>query len=128
MQPRNIHSSELEPALALEGATEGTSAIPWRQLVAHGLATDASKTRLFQRVVLAAVVLPHGLQKAFGWFGGFGVEGTLGWFESALGVPAPLALLVVIAELLGAVALALGLFSRLSALGIAFTMIGAIVL
>lgn len=122
MQSHNIAHPEGEAALAPEGS------IPWRQLVAHGLGTDASKTRWFQRALLAAVVLPHGLQKAFGWFGGWGIEGTLGWFDSALGVPTPLALLVIMAELLGAVALALGLFSRLSALGIALTMLGAILL
>ena len=124
MQSRNIEGSELEATLA----RGGTGSFPWRRLVAQGLGTDVSKTRLLQRVLLALVILPHGLQKTFGWFGGWGVDGTLRWFESALGVPAPLALLVILAELLGAVALALGLFSRLSALGIALTMLGAIAL
>ena len=104
------------------------SSIPWRRVALLGLGTDTSKTRLFQRVALALVILPHGLQKTFGWFGGWGVEGTLNWFETALGVPPPLAMLVILGELLGAVALALGLFSRLGALGIALTMLGAIAL
>ncbi len=90
------------------------------------LATDTSKTAAFQRVALAAVVLPHGLQKVFGWFGGWGIEGTLGWFQSALGVPAPVAALVIVSDFLGAIALGLGLFSRVAALGTALTMLGAI--
>src|SRR5688572_9501188 len=90
------------------------------------LATDTSRTVLFQRIALAAVVLPHGLQKAFGWFGGWGVEGTIGWFQSALGVPAPIAALVIVSDFLGAIALGLGLFSRITALAVALTMLGAI--
>ena len=97
-----------------------------RLLVRRALATDTAKTALFQRIVLAAVVLPHGLQKVFGWFGGWGVEGTIAWFGSALGVPAPVAALVIASDFLGAIALGLGLFSRLTALGVAFTMLGAI--
>jgi putative oxidoreductase len=99
-----------------------------RSFVIRALNTDASKTALFQRLVLASVVLPHGLQKMFGWFGGWGLSGTIAWFESALGVPAPLAWLVIASDFLGAIALALGLFTRLTALGTALTMFGAIAL
>lgn len=98
------------------------------RLIRSGLRTDASKTALFQRIVLAAVVLPHGLQKVFGWFGGWGLDGTIGWFQSALGVPPALTGLVIASDLLGAIALALGLFSRLTAFGVALTMLGAIAL
>lgn len=92
------------------------------------LETDASRTALFQRLVLAGVILPHGLQKVFGSFGGGGLEGTIGWFESALGVPAPITVLVIAAESLGAIALGLGVFSRVAALGVALTMLGAILM
>lgn len=110
--PHSAHETAASP-VALEG-------------VRRMLATDTSKTALIQRIALAAVVLPHGLQKVFGWFGGWGLEGTLGWFQSALGVPAPIAALVIASDFLGAIALGLGLFSRLAALGVALTMLGAI--
>jgi putative oxidoreductase len=92
------------------------------------LETDRSTTLTFQRAVLALVVSAHGAQKLLGWFGGYGVEGTVGWFAQALHVPAPIALLVVLSDSLGAVALAAGLFTRFVALGTAATMAGAILL
>lgn len=107
--------------------TRGAAASPaFFEGIQRFLVTDRSKTALLQRVTLAAVILPHGLQKAFGWFGGWGFEGTLNWFQSALGIPAPITVLVIAAESLGAVALGLGLVSRLTALGMALTMLGAI--
>lgn len=87
--------------------------------------TDDSKSRAFQRLILAAVIFPHGAQKLFGWFGGYGFEGTMGFFTNSMGIPAPIAFLVVIAESLGAVALAFGALSRVTAFGIAAVMIGA---
>jgi putative oxidoreductase len=120
---RNLESStfrSVAPAPALGAGL--------RPLLRAALSTDASKTLLFQRVVLAGVILPHGLQKAFGWFGGWGFDGTIAWFQTALGVPAPVAVLVIAADFLGALALAFGLFSRLAALGVALTMLGAIFL
>lgn len=77
------------------------------------------------RLALAAVLLAHGLQKAFGLFGGYGFEATVGFFGS-LGVPAPLAVLVILAETVGAVALAAGLLGRVAAFGGAAVMAGAV--
>ena len=37
---------------------------------------------LILRIALGVVMLPHGAQKLFGWFGGYGIKGTGGWFES----------------------------------------------
>jgi putative oxidoreductase len=88
-------------------------------------ATDTDRVRLFQRIVLAAVIFPHGAQKLFGWFGGHGFDGTMA-FMTQQGIPAPLAFLVIIGESFGAVALAFGLFTRLTAFGIAAIMIGAV--
>jgi putative oxidoreductase len=90
--------------------------------------TDDSTTRLAQRLVLAAVMFPHGAQKLIGWFGGHGFSGTMAFLTGKVGLPAPVAFLVIVAESLGALALALGFLSRLTALGIAAVMIGAIAL
>lgn len=37
---------------------------------------------LVARVVLGALMAAHGAQKLFGWFGGYGLAGTGGFFES----------------------------------------------
>lgn len=88
--------------------------------------TTQSYIRLAQRLVLGLVMFPHGAQKIFGWFGGHGLDGTLGFFTRAMHVPTPLAWLVILAESLGALALVLGLGTRIAALGIAAVMTGAV--
>lgn len=40
------------------------------------------------RIALAIVVLPHGAQKLFGWFGGYGFAGMLAFFTGTMHVPA----------------------------------------
>jgi putative oxidoreductase len=92
------------------------------------LATPADPAATVARVVLGAVILPHGAQKLLGWFGGHGFEGTMGYFTGTLGMPAAVALLVILAESLGALALVLGFAGRFMALGIAAVMAGAVVL
>src|SRR5574341_913816 len=37
---------------------------------------------LLTRVVLGSLMAAHGAQKLFGWFGGYGIAGTGGFFES----------------------------------------------
>ena len=129
MQPIQTVARPLPSSLAetREHAPHLASAA-WRPRLLAMLSTDSSKTRLLQRVVLAGVLLPHGLQKTFGWFGGGGFDGTIAWFQTALGVPSPITALVIASESIGALALALGLFSRLTALGVTLTMLGAIAL
>ncbi len=78
------------------------------------------------RVALGIVIFPHGAQKLLGWFGGYGVEGTLGYFSSAHGIPAVFGMLAIIAEFFGSIALVLGFLGRVSAFGIAATMVVAV--
>ena len=80
----------------------------------------------FQRIVLGLVMFPHGAQKLLGWFGGYGFSGTMGFFTDVMHIPAPLAFLIVVGELLGAIGLVLGAGTRLAAAGIAAIMLGAI--
>jgi putative oxidoreductase len=92
------------------------------------LSTDSqNRTLLAQRLVLAGVMLPHGAQKLLGWFGGYGFDGTVGFLTGVVGLPYPLAVLVVLIEAFGPLLLALGLGTRLAALGFTAIMIGAIV-
>ncbi|PJZ54246.1 DoxX family protein [Leptospira adleri] len=86
--------------------------------------TDSDLGSLILRVVAGIVMFPHGAQKMLGWFGGYGFSGTLGYLVG-LGIPTPVAILVIIGEFFGALGLILGLFTRLSALGIGIVMIGA---
>ncbi len=37
---------------------------------------------LIARVVFGLLMAAHGTQKLFGWFGGYGIAGTGGFFES----------------------------------------------
>jgi putative oxidoreductase len=90
------------------------------------VATSDSLGPTVLRWTLGLVMLPHGLQKTFGWFGGYGFEGTMGWLTGTVGAPWILALLAILAESVGAVMLLLGLGTRLAALGIGAVMVVAI--
>lgn len=92
------------------------------------LRTDPDWASTILRLLLAAVIFPHGAQKVLGWFGGGGIAGTIGYFESAFGLPATAAALVMAAEFLGSLALLVGFLTRLAAFGVACVMAGAIYL
>jgi len=77
------------------------------------------------RLTLAVVMFPHGAQKALGWFGGDGLRGTVDFLRKS-GVATPVAVLAIMAEFLGPLGLAVGLLTRVAALGIAAVMLGAI--
>ncbi len=64
------------------------------------------------RVTAGLLLVPHGAQKLFGWFGGYGLEATGQFFAAKLGLPASLALLAGLIEFAGGLALALGLATR----------------
>jgi len=70
------------------------------------------------RIALGLVMFPHGMQKLFGWFGGFGFSGTMHFFTDTMGIPWILALMAVLAESLGSIGLITGLFTRISAFGV----------
>ncbi len=89
--------------------------------------TDSSVGPLIARLVLGFVMLPHGLQKTFGLFGGHGFSGTMQFFTGMMHIPAPFAFLAIAAEFAGALGLIAGLFSRVAAFGIAAVMAVAIV-
>ncbi len=81
---------------------------------------------LILRVPVGVILAAHGAQKLFGWFGGYGLEGTGQWMASIGLEPGFLmALLAGSAEFFGGLALALGLLTRPAAVVTAFTMLVA---
>jgi putative oxidoreductase len=66
------------------------------------LATDAGWGTLALRLTAGAIFVAHGAQKLFGWFGGYGLEGTGQWMQSIGLAPGYLmALLAGAAEFFG---------------------------
>ncbi len=91
----------------------------------------AKLSRLSYPLIRAATglaLMPHGAQKLFGWFGGYGLEGTAGFFSQNLGLEPGLlwAALVGGVEFFGGLFLALGLLTRPAAFAIAIVMAVAI--
>ncbi|WP_239618215.1 DoxX family protein [Cohnella mopanensis] len=83
---------------------------------------------LLLRVVVGLLFAGHAMQKLAGWFGGHGLAGTGGFFESIGIKPGrTMALLAGLAELVGGLLFAFGLFTPLAALLIVLTMLMAIV-
>lgn len=90
--------------------------------------TQASWAPLFARLALGVILFAHGSQKAIGLWGGGGFSRTLEFFEQNLGIPRVLAILVIVTEFAGGIALILGLFTRIAALGATVLMLTAIYL
>jgi len=78
------------------------------------------------RIVLGIIFFAHGAQKMLGWYGGPGLASSMRTFTEDLHLPSTLAFLVIAGELFSGIGLIVGLFSRIAALVIAFTMVGAI--
>ena len=86
-------------------------------------ATDNGLSSTVLRVPVGLIFAAHGAQKLFGWFGGYGLEGTGQWMASVGFEPGYLmALLAGSAEFFGGIALVLGLLTRPAAILTAFTM------
>ncbi|HLR77048.1 MAG TPA: DoxX family protein [Balneolaceae bacterium] len=90
----------------------------WKQF----LKTNTHISTTILRVTLGLIMLPHSLQKMFGWFGGNGFAGTMNYFTGFLGIPEFLAFLAIVTEFVGALALIAGLVTRLWAFGISILM------
>ncbi len=80
------------------------------------------------RAATGLMLVPHGAQKLFGWFGGYGLEGTGGYFAQNLGLEPGVfwAALVGGTEFFGGLCLALGFLTRPAALGVTILMAVAI--
>lgn len=83
---------------------------------------------LVMRVLFGAAIAAHGAQKLFGWFGGYGLKGTGGFFVGLGFRPGEaFAAVAGLSEFLGGVLLLLGLFTPLGASAVLAAMIVAAV-
>ena len=97
-------------------------------LINKTLSSSATFAPLALRVPAGIIFMAHGAQKLFGWFGGYGLEGTGKWMASIGLEPGFLmALMAGGAEFFGGLLILLGLLTRPTALVLAVTMVVAIV-
>jgi putative oxidoreductase len=83
--------------------------------------------RLLLRLTIGGTFFVHGTQKLFGWFGGYGPDGTGQFFESLELRPGrPNAIAAGSAETGGGILIALGLATPLAAAGLSSVMITAL--
>jgi len=80
------------------------------------------------RLAAGVMILPHGLQKTFGLFGGQGFSSQMAFFMGREHIPMPFAFLAIIAEFLGGIGLILGALTRIAAFGVFCNMIVGAVL
>jgi len=96
-------------------------------LIKKTLVSNAGLEAVILRVPIGLILAAHGSQKLFGWFGGYGLEGTGQWMASVgLNPGFLMALLAGSAEFFGGVALILGLLTRPAAVISAVTMLIAL--
>ncbi len=88
--------------------------------------TNNHWTGFISRLALGLLMLPHGLQKTFGLFGGYGFNGTMEWLTNTMNIPWTISLLIIIAEFIGALSLIAGFATRFWALIMIPLMLGAI--
>ncbi|UXI03451.1 DoxX family protein [Photobacterium sp. TY1-4] len=99
-----------------------------KQTLTTILHSKAGMGALSLRIPAGIIFMAHGSQKLFGWFGGYGLEGTGQWMASIGLEPGVLmALMAGSAEFFGGLLLVLGLLTRPTALILAVTMVVAIV-
>lgn len=91
------------------------------------IATQNTLSPLALRLPVGIIFAAHGSQKLFGWFGGYGLEGTGKWMASVGIEPGVLmAALAGSAEFFGGLLLIIGLLTRPAALALTVTMLVAI--
>jgi putative oxidoreductase len=88
--------------------------------------TNDSAALAISRIMLGLVLFPHGAQKLLGWFGGYGFNATMGFLTGGMNLPWIIAFLVIIIEFFGALALILGIGTRIISVAVIFLFAGII--
>jgi putative oxidoreductase len=82
---------------------------------------------LIARLTLGIVIFPHGAQKLFGWFGGYGFDGTMGFLTAQAGLPYIIALLVILIETFASLFIFFGFATRIAAFGLLVNFLGVVI-
>jgi len=91
------------------------------------ITSNASFAPLALRLPVGIILMGHGAQKLFGWFGGYGLQGTGQWMASiGLEPGVVMAFLAGSGEFFGGLFILLGLLTRPAAFVVAITMLVAI--
>ncbi len=88
--------------------------------------TDDGWDKTALRLAVGGVMFPHGAQKLLGWFGGYGFNGTMGFFTDSIGMPWVMGFMVIMVEFFASLAILAGALTRLSAFGVMVVMTGAV--
>ncbi len=89
--------------------------------------SQAGYSTLALRIPIGIIFMVHGAQKLFGWFGGYGLEGTGQWMASiGLSPGVLMAFLAGSGEFFGGLFILLGLLTRPAATVLSITMLVAI--
>ena len=78
------------------------------------------------RITLGGVVLPHVLQKIFGWFNGPGLTGEMAFMKGQVGLSTFVAVAAITTECLGVFMILSGFGTRIAAVAYFFLFIGMI--
>ena len=82
---------------------------------------------LVLRLTAGIIMLPHGLQKLMGLFGGYGFSDTVEYFTKTMKLPWIIAVAVILIESIGALLMIAGALTRLWAMAFIAVMLGAII-
>jgi putative oxidoreductase len=88
--------------------------------------TEADYALTISRFALGVLFFVHGSQLMLGWFGGYGLSGSMQFFTQQLGIPAFFAFLAICAQFFGGLMLIVGLAGRVAALAITCIMAVAV--
>jgi putative oxidoreductase len=115
-------------------ASVETQRRPWKNVLATVVSTrtpqlPAGCALLVARIVLAWIFIYYGGGKLFGWFNGLGIHGTSIYFSQSahLHPGGFFAVLGGVIEFFGAIAVGLGLFSRLAGIALFGDMVMAMI-
>lgn len=89
--------------------------------------TSGSWSAIIVRITLGAILLPHGMQKLLGAFGGFGFTNTMQYFTQTVHMPWLIGFIVIMIEFFGSIMLLLGFATRIIASLIIPLFIGIII-
>jgi putative oxidoreductase len=88
---------------------------------------DKDYAPLILRMMISAVIFPHGAQKMLGLFGGYGITGTMKYFTGVVHLPFFLGVLVILIEFFAPLALLVGFATRFWSFALMILMVGIII-